>query len=684
MTNEKGSILILDDDPIWREALGAFFADRGFIVQLAASYEEAVLALRAELFHVVIADLRLKDWNPEDRSGIELLRYIAQSGLEVPNCIILTGFPTISVMRDAFRNYKIWDFIDKSHDIDEILRIVEEAAKDAASKTNKMPASLKEKWDTLIQNIINIEANTFSDLVTQMAVEIAQLLDLPEPLPGVVYGRLVAVLQDMVPIFSHIGFTPQIPIFFLKDFHLLESDLDDLRYLLMHRLGPSMRVAFLILFGQKEDIRAAHILLNEKLRRPYAYDIFALGQEDVQRIIATRDPHRMLRRILLSEINLTTVSPFVTSAPVPSKMFFGREPELREIVEHAAAANYALIGGRRIGKTSILYQLHFIHLPAAGFQSFYQDCSITSGHETFIDTVVRAWLHKASDESDFFRIPAETPRSFAALVDRLSKEEATVVLLDEVDKLILADRINGYPLFTEFRALAQRGRCQFVLAGERVLREALSDPTGPLFNFANEIFVGRLDFRAVEALITQPMKQLEIELVNEAAIVHSIYDFTSGHPNVTQRLCQRLIIRLNEQQERRIMLDDIKGIAADPDFLRRDFLDTYWERASVLEKLVSLVMVKHSTARTLTNIRLALTREGIEVSLNSVDDALERLVDLRNILKRTPIGYDFAVTAFPHVVSQSQRLGDLIALNYETYQTKGDIVVVDHHIPEEL
>ena len=68
----------------------------------------------------------------------------------------------------------------------------------------------------------------------------------------------------------------------------------------------------------------------------------------------------------------------------------------------------------------------------------------------------------------------------------------------------------------------------------------------------------------------------------------------------------------------------------------------------------------------------ALIIRGTEVTLNQVDDALERLVDLRNILQRTAEGYEFAVTAFPEVMAKTARLEDLIALNCETYQRHGD------------
>jgi len=169
------------------------------------------------------------------------------------------------------------------------------------------------------------------------------------------------------------------------------------------------------------------------------------------------------------------------------------------------------------------------------------------------------------------------------------------------------------------------------------------------------------------------MKQLEIELADEIEMVQRIWNFTSGHPNVVQRLCQRLIISLNERGDRRLTLDDVEAVVADPDFLRKDFLNIYWERATALERLCSLVMAADDSVRTLTVVHEALSSRDIEVTLNQVDDALERLVDLRNILQRTAEGYEFAVTAFPEVIAKTARLDDLIALNCETYRCHGDV-----------
>jgi hypothetical protein len=92
-----------------------------------------------------------------------------------------------------------------------------------------------------------------------------------------------------------------------------------------------------------------------------------------------------------------------------------------------------------------------------------------------------------------------------------------------------------------------------------------------------------------------------------------------------------------------------------------------------LEHLCALLMAADTELRTLTSVHEALAKHGVVATLNQVDAALERLVDLRSILNRTPEGYDFAVTAFPLIISKSRRVSDWIALRREVFIQAGDI-----------
>lgn len=459
---------------------------------------------------------------------------------------------------------------------------------------------------------------------------------------------------------THLRLPRQIPVFLYTRPHFHKSDASEL-FSLVKEIAPTSRLALVLFFLTPEQIEDASKILKNTLQYVYAYDIIPLAYEDFLRIIDARDPRKAFRQYILSKVDLTVISPFITTGPTPDSMFFGREPELHAISKRADSASYALIGGRRIGKTSILRRLARFSLPEAGFNAFYQDCSYTPTQVALVKAVV-------SNKTWFPNAPPAQFTSFADVIQSLPGEKPLVILLDEVDKLIPPDQPIGYPLFNTLRALANAGRCQFVFGGEYSLRSDMMDPKSPLYNFANEVLIGRLGFHAIWELIIQPMKELEIELVGEEAIVQRIWSFTSGHPNVVQRLCQRLITKLNREQPFRLSIGDVEEVIKDPDFLRKDFLDTYWEQATTLERLCSLIMARDDTVRTLSAAHKALAHLDLHPLLNQVNDALERLVDLRNILQRTADGYEFAVAAFPEVISKTSKLDDLIALTCEKYK----------------
>lgn len=413
-------------------------------------------------------------------------------------------------------------------------------------------------------------------------------------------------------------------------------------------------------FGGKEleDAR----LLIQRLKSAYALDVIVLTRDYVLRSVAAKDPQSELRRVMLAQVDLTLVAPFLIVGPTTDHMFFGREREIREIVEHISSASYAIIGGRRIGKTSVLLRLHKVLLPAAGFRSLYLDCSATPTYGAFVATPIGGWQPGP---------PADAPSTLDDLLQSPPDDKPLVLLLDEADKLIADDRADGWRSFNTLRALVSSGRAQIVLSGERTLVEALRDPMSPLFNFAHEMRLGTLGFSAVVELVTRPMRQLEIELVDEMKIVRRIYDITSGHPNIVQRLCRRLIQRLEELGTRRITLDDIDTVTADRAFQEDDFLQTYWEGATLLERIISIVMARDDQCRTMVTVRGALSKLGVRASARETDSALQRLTDLRSILRRTPSGYSFAVSAFPLVISSATRTEDLLTvLGYEYVASK--------------
>jgi len=481
-----------------------------------------------------------------------------------------------------------------------------------------------------------------------------------EVIKQVMLGDWCGLLLNTTRTFENTYLPRKLPFVFHRNgFPQKVDDLEILRRLLVDSLGDQ-KLVILPLWCKEKDLKRTRTMLRHKLQQPFAIDTIVLDIEQIQRVVGASRPDIELQRIILPPISLLSISPYKIVGPTDVRVFFGREQELRQISDNVHGTSFAVIGGRRIGKTSILHQLHFVRLPAVNFRTIYYDCSIVSSHEHFLTDSIRNWQPAP---------PSNFPNTFRELFQSVPTDKPLVLLLDEVDKLVPDDRVNNWRLFNALRALAGSGHAQVVLSGERTLRETLRDPKSPLFNFVNEILLGPLDFRAVEELVIRPMKLLEIELIDEKSIVERIWDFTSGHPNVVQRLCSRLIQRLNKQGIRRINLEDVNAVIENPHFQRDDFFMTYWEAATPLEKIISLLMADNEEIHNLQVLRQALERcFNLRPKSRELNDALQRLTDLRFILSRTPDGYKFAVKAFPRVVAKVIPLEDMLEAFIEEYR----------------
>lgn len=466
---------------------------------------------------------------------------------------------------------------------------------------------------------------------------------------GFIYGVL-----DTSGVFPEPQMPNDLPVIFLYGSAVEAAALDRL-----HAApgGPPLRasgMALLFAFNPPGDVERLRRRLKKRLTRTYAWDVITAGQSELRAVVAAESPVKELRSLVLSQIDIHRVSPFQSVGETPDNVFFGREAELRTISRHARVASYAVIAGRRFGKTSLLGQLHRARLPAEGLHTVYHDLSLTPTLADLRAASIRSWRAEP---------PAHAPSTFGELFDVPPSNRPLVLLLDEADKAVGPDRRDEWRLFNHLRALSHAGDFRVVLSGEHTLRDALREPDSPLFNFAHELLLGPLDYGAVTELVTRPMGQMEIRLEDEASVVKQIYDFTSGHPNIVQRLCSRLIERLNETGSRLISLEDVNAVIADPDFKQTDFLGTYWDRATHLEKIITLLMSRDPRRRRTVEVCALLEREaGISPGADAVQGALDRLTDIRSILGRSVGGYDFAVAAFPRVLNDTVTLEDLLGV----------------------
>lgn len=108
------SILLVDDTFVLRERMSVAMQQRGFRVETAGDYDEAI-----DVFQQRPTDLAVLDLRMPGKSGLELLRKLLQLN---PECriIMLSGFGSIPASIDAVRAGAV-NFLSKPADADDIL-----------------------------------------------------------------------------------------------------------------------------------------------------------------------------------------------------------------------------------------------------------------------------------------------------------------------------------------------------------------------------------------------------------------------------------------------------------------------------------------------------------------------------------------------------------------------------------
>ena len=139
--NERQAILIVEDNHLWQNILKEPLEDEGYDVTIVDEYQEGRQALETRSFALVILDLKLAESAPVFE-GERLLAHISQRYPGTP-CIIVSGQGDTRVVRDAFKQYHVVDYIGKDQfDIPNFIQLAKLATRPAAD-----PVHLRQMLD---------------------------------------------------------------------------------------------------------------------------------------------------------------------------------------------------------------------------------------------------------------------------------------------------------------------------------------------------------------------------------------------------------------------------------------------------------------------------------------------------------------------------------------------------------
>lgn len=370
-------------------------------------------------------------------------------------------------------------------------------------------------------------------------------------------------------------------------------------------------------------------------------------------------PRDVIAHQVLTQSDLVKASPFVINSVTPERMFFGREAEEATMISKLASNSVALLGGRRIGKTSLMRHAEK-RLRDAGFATYFADCQ-----------TVRDWADFAAMARRTWHISVDTPFTPSKLFELVQKlvdpgSSKTVFLLDEIDHLLEWDTVHPDDEVTEafFRAcrtISQEQVAQFVFSGERTIARRLWDPHSPHWNFCHSIMLRWLDPEAARQLILTPIKAMQIEVDDEESFASIAWSRTNGHPRLLQLLGDRLIRQINEREPElrgTVEPSDLTDVS-DTYSYAEQYLETYWGQATVFERLITLIVA--TGHEELGQQKQFLENKGVPFTDAEIRGAL-RILELYGIIGPTASGYKLLLDWLLDAIEFYGGIDDLLTL----------------------
>jgi two-component system response regulator RegA len=163
------SILIVDDDSVYRARLSRAFREAGWDVRDAADAASAVAAVEQSPPETAVVDLRLPDG-----SGLDVVRRIKQLHPSTV-VVVLTGYGSIATALDALRMGAV-HYLTKPADLDDILAGFARAelplvtpTEAATGDSREAPSLARVEWEH-IQRVLADTAGNISEAARRLGL----------------------------------------------------------------------------------------------------------------------------------------------------------------------------------------------------------------------------------------------------------------------------------------------------------------------------------------------------------------------------------------------------------------------------------------------------------------------------------------------------------------------------------
>ena len=256
--------------------------------------------------------------------------------------------------------------------------------------------------------------------------------------------------------------------------------------------------------------------------------------------LLSEKPIETFCHIISKQLRLDKISPYQMSGGLEKEAsFFGRTHIISDILSREPR-NYLIVGGRQIGKTSLLKYLEREYKKKPNVEVHYL-C-------LFNDDIVKQLSNKLG-------LPKLNN------LDNLNHYlEDTgnlhIFLLDETDALIKFEKQRNYANLEKLRNLASNDKCYFILAGVWYLYESVTfEYYSPLRNFGELITLGELEYEACHNLVIKPLDALSISI--DVQLTQSIIEKTGQRANLIAKVCHLIVHDLSGSIVDKTLVDKV-------------------------------------------------------------------------------------------------------------------------------
>lgn len=283
-------------------------------------------------------------------------------------------------------------------------------------------------------------------------------------------------------------------------------------------------------------------------------DVFCLDYAELPPSKVAKMPPRLApfilsiqRRVSINPLLARAFSPYLRNTPASGWRFVGRSKQIRQIMD--GTENFVLVGARRVGKTSLLYEV-VRQMKTESKEVHYVDVQncLTA------NSVVNEIIHTL-DPKEAFRAArhggAFQESVFSNLLRRMSAgSQKTVLILDELGNMLSRLPKEDWGFLGLLRKYGAKANFKFVISCfQEVYFKQQTEFEGPLINFATTMRLDVFTRREVEEFVVAPLDFWRPLGPSKSDLLNAVTASIGSHPYFLEAFCRELFERFTDVRD---------------------------------------------------------------------------------------------------------------------------------------